>query len=154
MPRSRSRADQPFSLRITDYSDRELLALARDLQNGEGHIDTTAVAQQIWPTRARGDALLNARACVSLRFSWMRRYGVLDKVEGQQGIWQLTEFGEEFVNGSVNAAQERAIAGSRPGQELELMALMGDLYEKVDEDAATLMRREFQFRAYRRRWGS
>jgi hypothetical protein len=55
-------------------------------------------------------------------------------------------------NGRATAAQRKAIAEANVGQELEVMALVGDLFEKVDEDAATLMRREFQFRAYRRRW--
>jgi hypothetical protein len=154
MPRTPS----SISLKITDFSDRELLAIASVIQNADGKIDIQRVAEQIWPrTMKDDDAAWHARHCVAIRFAYMRRMGVIDKYsrngKPEIGMWELTEFGEEFVRGAVSAAQERAITESKPGQELELMALMGQLFEKVDEDAATLMRREFQFRAYRRRWG-
>ena len=148
------RGQRKLSLRITDFSDRELLAIVRDLANADGHADIEYVAKQIWPrTTSDEDGLWHARHCVAIRFAYMRRLGVIDKVNGQPGHWQLTEFGEEFVKGKTTKAQSDAILGSKVGQELELMALVGDLFEKVDEDAATLMRREFQFRTYRRRWG-
>lgn len=154
MPRTR----REISLKVTDFSDRELLAIASTIQNADGKIEIQRVAEEIWPkTMKDEDAAWHARHCVAIRFAYMRRMGVIDKYsrngKPEHGVWELTEFGEEFVRGNVTAAQERAIIGSRPGQELELMALMGTLFEKADEDAATLMRREFQFRAYRRRWG-
>jgi hypothetical protein len=30
---------------------------------------------------------------------------------------------------------------------------LGEMYDQADDDHADLMRREFQFRVYRRRWG-
>jgi hypothetical protein len=154
MRRSRS----SISLKITDFSDRELLAIAHDIQNADGKIDIQRIAEQIWPnTMKDDDAAWHARHCVAIRFAYMRRLGVIDKYsrngKPEIGMWELTEFGEEFIRGRTSAAQTKAIAESQPGQELELMALVGQLYDQVDEDAAALMRREFQFRTYRRRWG-
>lgn len=155
MPRTRR---DRISLRITDFSDRELLAIAKDIQNADGQIEIERVAETIWPQTMRDvDLRFHAKQCVAIRFSHMKRMGVIDKYtrngKPERGIWELTEFGEEFVKGRTTAAQEKAIIESQPGQELELMALIGSLYDKVDEDAAALMRREFQFRTYRRRWG-
>jgi hypothetical protein len=151
MPRGSNNGS--ISLRVTDFSDRELLAIVNDIQNRDGEVDIQIVAQTIWPKAASDeDTAWHARHCVAIRFAYMRRMGVIDKIPGKHGFWELTEFGIEFVRSRVSAAQKRAISEPSVGQELEIMALVGDLYEKVDEDAATLMRREFQFRAYRRRW--
>jgi hypothetical protein len=147
------RSNNGISLRVTDFSERELLAIVHDLQNRDGEVDITRVSEQIWPRAAKDDDLAwHARHSVAIRFAYMRRMGVIDKIPGKHGFWELTEFGREFVRGRATAAQRKAIAEANVGQELEVMALVGDLFEKVDEDAATLMRREFQFRAYRRRW--
>jgi len=152
MPRGSNNGS--ISLRITDFSDRELLAIVNDLQNRDGEVDIQRVAETIWPKAASDeDTAWHARHCVAIRFAYMRRMGVIDKIAGKTGFWELTEFGREFVRSRPTSVQRRAIAEANVGQELEVMALVGDLYEKVDEDAATLMRREFQFRAFRRRWG-
>jgi len=153
MPRTPNDNGLP-RLRITDFSDRELLAIVNDIQNRDGEVDIQRVAEQIWPRATRDeDTAWHARHSVAIRFAYMRRMGVIDKVAGKHGFWELTEFGGEFVRSRVSATQRKAIAEANVGQELEVMALVGDLFEKVDEDAATLMRREFQFRTHRRRWG-
>ena len=136
MPRGRSQ--QPYSLKVTDCSDRELLAIARDLQNRDGEIDIERVATKIWPgTKRDADKLWHARHCVALRFAWLRRLGVVEK-NGRPGIWELTSLGEEFAAGKLKSSKVAQQAG--------------DLYDEVEEDQAALMRREFQFRFYRRRW--
>lgn len=127
------------SLRVTDFSDRELLAIARDIQGRDGLIDITEVALQIWPNTKRDpDKLWHARHCVAIRFAHMRKMGVVEKT-GFNGKWEITSLGEDYATGKLKSSK--------------LIAQAGDLYDEVTDDQAALMRREFQFRIYRRRFG-
>lgn len=152
MPRSRNRNNgKVLSLKITDFSDRELLAILSRLEDTDGWVDIGDVAEQIWPRTARDpDRAFHARMCVAGRCRYMKSIGLLES--GDPGLWKLTALGDEFVRARLRTSQERAILESEPGQELLLAELMGRLYESTDDTAATLIRREFQHRAYQRRW--
>lgn len=133
MPRGKQ-----ISLKITDFSDRELIAICRDLQNSDGEIDIEEVAMHIWPSTKRDeDKLWHARRSVGIRFSYMRRLGVLEKTK-VSGVWELTSLGEDYALGRLKSGK--------------VIQQAGDLYDEVTDDQAALMRREFQFRVYRRRW--
>jgi hypothetical protein len=137
MQRGRNNNGSGPSLRITDFSDRELLAIARDLSNSDGLADIEEVALQIWPRGKRdADWLWHAIRCVSIRFSHMSRLGLLEKIG--TGKWELTDLGEEVVAGKLKS--------------IKLITQAGDMYEEATDDQASLMRREFQFRIARRKW--
>jgi hypothetical protein len=132
MPHGRNNGSGP-SLRITDFSDRELLAIAKDLADSDGVAEIEHVVAQIWPRATRdGDWAWHGRHCVAIRFSHMRRLGLLEK-GAAQGQWGLTRLGEEVVRGKT-------------------LEKFGDEYDAADDRHADLLRREFQFRVYRRRW--
>jgi hypothetical protein len=135
MPRGRNnnRNGSGPSLRITDFSDRELLAIARDLSNSDGLADIEEVALQIWPRGKRDpDWHWHAIRCVSIRFSHMSRLGLLEKAK-VRGQWELTDLGREVVRGKT-------------------LEKFGDVYDNADDEHANLLRREFLFRVSRRKW--
>jgi hypothetical protein len=125
------------SLKITDFSDRELLAIARDLADNDGVVEIEYVARHIWPKSSKDDDWLwHARHCVAVRFAYMRRLGVVEKTD-IHGQWELTSLGESVAAGRLKSTK--------------LIVQTGNLYEDVAQDQADLMRREFQFRVANRK---
>ncbi len=141
-------------LRITDFSDRELLALVEDNTAVDGWTPLDAIVDAIWPRAATEDqhSLTHARQCVGQRFRYMAQKGLMEHGQAK-GTWGLTDLGGRYVRARLSVAQQNAINNSKDGQELLLAAAIGDLYERTADTGALLIRREFQFRQARRKAG-
>jgi hypothetical protein len=135
-------------LRLEDFSDRELLALVADHEDGEGWAGSLVVAQAIWP-KYGAEEPERARASVARRFSWLRRWGVMEK--GNSGLWRLTEDGRLLVEGRLSASQAADLADLGDEQLMSLGYAMADRYQVAGEVPAILFRRAMQFATYRRR---
>lgn len=135
------------TLRITDCSDRELLAIVYDLQATEGWVDVHDVAERFWPQATKDPDSSEAhhvRACVSRRLGWLRMKA--DLVERHETIgrhWRVTDRGERFLRARVRASTARALAGADEDQLPDLVGMVGDLYREVDAVTAWLTRREW-----------
>jgi hypothetical protein len=143
-----SRRNGHRTLRLEDFSDRELLALVADHEDSEGWADSLHIAQAIWP-KYGAEEPERARASVARRFSWLRRWGVMEK--GTTGLWRLTEDGRLLVEGRLSESQAANLADLGDDQLMSLGYAMADRYQEAGDTPAILFRRAMQFATYRRR---
>ena len=131
-------------LRILDFSDRELLAVIRDATNGGTTATSQSIAAAIWPDAADpdSDAAFHGRSVVSSRLTWMRRYGLVDRTDRD---WHLTEIGKRVLDAKIGGSVGEYL--SKTG-ELNLLAVLERIssrYTQVDDTAATVLRRQWQY---------
>lgn len=129
------------SLRLVDFSDRELLFIVDDCLDSTGWTTVADVA------KALDLDTPNPTLNVSSRFSWLKRYGALDR-EGKK--WQLTPVGRALMSGQLNVTAERVLDGVKPDQLLALTRAIGRRYQQAGDTAATLMRREWVYSSAQR----
>jgi hypothetical protein len=144
-------AKRRLSLRITDFSDRELLAIVGSLDAQEGGASTAAIAEQIWPNATRdpeSDDAFHARSAVASRMNWMRRYGVVNR--NGEGSWQLTGAGDQVLNARISNQVETAISQTTDFNLIAVQAGISNRYAAIDPVAADVLRREWQFGKARR----
>jgi hypothetical protein len=83
------------TVRISDYSDLELMEALHQLNgNGKGVATETMSKRLFGSHTTRSEVLAYANQCVSSRMAWMTRFGFVEKVS--KGIWRLTDDGEEL----------------------------------------------------------
>lgn len=128
----------PRSLRLADFSDRELLALIVDLADSDlGGVSTAALAEVIRPD------VKYPLTSVGIRLGYLKRLGLLtrDTVTRQ---WHLTMVGYQFTRGRLTAAQNRAIGAlDDPGAAWVATEALSALLADAGPEQATLMRRQW-----------
>lgn len=143
-------ATKKQTLKLGDYSDKELLFLVRDHEDDEGWADSLQVAQTIWP-RYAAENPQGATQSVAIRFAWMKRWGVMERHEKLPRKWRLSDDGRALVEGKLTGGQERQIVGLSDEKLMSLGYSISDRYQQAGDIAATLLRRSFQFAEARRR---
>ena len=68
------------SFKLDDYSDRELVHVVVDLANDEGWTSVVDVASRV--------GLKEHVQSVTVRFSWMKRYGILERSPKVKLLWR------------------------------------------------------------------
>lgn len=136
------------SLRITNFSDRELLALIKDVQDSEGWANSQSIAERIWPRAAKNeDYARMARTSVNQRLGWLRREGgLVEKNDKEKFAWRLTDLGESFLYGRITGGTDKRVLSMQDEDLLALMSVVGERYSSTGYEAAWLIRREWQFR--------
>lgn len=146
----------PKSLSLYDFSDREVLLALRDLSDkaeaNKGWVSAESFAIAVgltsdYPAQKVGS-----------RFSWMRRYGVLEYSPNEititdengtvrnVGGWRLTASGHKFASGDLRSPQKRAIESLQNEQALSLGLEMGDVYHHLDYSGQMMMTRALRFK--------
>lgn len=137
----------PRSMRLADFSDRELLALMQDVGDGDGSVSTADLATAL--DLKTKHPLTN----VGVRLGYLRKIGMLERdTESQR--WYMTPLGERFVHGHLTAAQRRALDAVRDeGSAWAATESLASLLGGASEAQATMMRRQWQYgwarRSYR-----
>ncbi|MFL5861136.1 MAG: hypothetical protein ACJ780_10185 [Solirubrobacteraceae bacterium] len=126
------------SFRLADFSDRELLALMRDVGGEEGVCSTRDIAE------AADVGTKHPLTNVGVRLGYLRRIGMLER-DPETRKWYLTPLGERFVRGKLTPGQRRALEALRDegaawAATESLARLLGD----ADTAQATMMRRQWQ----------
>jgi hypothetical protein len=133
------------SLRLNEFSDRELLALMIDLRNERGVVTTQQIADALDPDAE------NPTSCVGIRLGWMVRYHVVEHSQNGDGPgWKLTDIGERFAHAGLRPALQKALDTLPPEQGLDAALLLGAMYRRVGMTEATLLRRGWQHASGRR----
>jgi hypothetical protein len=135
------------SLKLEDYSDVELLGLMRDLTDSDGLVTAAAIAESLG---SAGKELQHASRNVSIRLSWLKRYGVVDtdtmEVEGRKvGAWRLTGEGEMLVTGKLAARQREQLEQMSEQNLLALARTFGTRFVRANGTAAKMMEREMRY---------
>jgi hypothetical protein len=124
-------------LTLKDFSDLELLRRLEDVADDEGYATVTQIARKLNLSHPHPER------CVISRFSWLRRFGILEKDE-ERG-WKLTKEADLAINASFTRTAERELGKLGEGQYVALMDLMSQSYRSVTPGTANLMRRQWQF---------
>lgn len=150
------------SLRLFDFSDKEIAAIVADVRDASGWASRQMIATRIFPyaTRSDTDRSRHAMRCVAIRLGWLRRYGVLEKMDKksqkQEGYdlddsyWALTEAGEAFLRGSLTKEQRRVLEGLSDERLIAATSVLTDRYVDSSSVGANLMRREWLYGVNRR----
>jgi len=145
------------SLRITDYSDREVLLIVKDLADPDGWVLAEDVGGAI------GIVQDHRRRAAAQRLSWLQRYGAVEREHlrdaetgelayrthhgepypkwGQR--WRLTDMGEQMADGKLRAPQQRALDGLTDAQLLLAMRHVSSRARVAD--GAKLIEREWRY---------
>jgi hypothetical protein len=150
-----SRLPELHTLKLEDYSDRELLLVVDDLSSEGGWVDPEAVAKRL------GIKAANPVRSVISRFVWMVRYGAMEREiqtddtgspmvtrsgrpkYGQR--WRLTKGGEMLAMGKLTARQADALNRFKDDQMILVTRWLGERQRTSDDLAQTLMRREYRY---------
>lgn len=142
-----------MSLKLEEFSDRELLYLLTDVANHEGWSAAKDIAERISPGSP-------PERNVTVRLSWLKRYGVLDNEDHkpEEGPrfkrWRLTTAGDQFMRGRLTAGQVRALESLSEGSLLLATSRLASRLSDASPQAATMMGREWRHGAAQRqgRW--
>jgi hypothetical protein len=135
------------SLKLEDYSDHELLALVGDLADATGFVTSTAIGEALGEA---GSKLGQPARNVSIRLSWLKRYGVMETAEIEEDGkrlrgWRVTPEGEAMLSGSLRKQHQEALEGLSEDKVLSLARLFGQRYARAGGMAAKMMEREFKY---------
>lgn len=130
----------PDTLRLIDYSDRELLLVVMDEADGaDGWASSEGLARRFGVKQIHS---------VTSRLAWLRRYGAVERDEERAlAHWRPTAIGEMLATGDIGAAQQRALEGLKPEAMLMLTRFAADRARSAPETAQHLMKREWRRRA-------
>ena len=146
------------SLKLVDFSDRELLLILDDVADSDGWASSRDMTE---PVGLPEDGYRH----VSSRLAWLRRYGAIEREllwdengnpimgplgqkQGQR--WRPTEAGRLMAYGKLSKAQYRALEAIGEGQMILAMRQMSLHYQQSSEIGATLARREWVYGMSRR----
>lgn len=141
------------SLKLSEFSDRELLLNLQDVADEEGYATSDDVAGIL------GIDHDNPQHCVSARFIWLRLYGALDSDKIKDGEnkgkvkWRLSGKGRAMANGQLAPQQERALENIDEDQMIPVVRTIAQRQRTGDETAGHLMRREWYHGTHSRRSG-
>lgn len=124
------------SLKLTEFSDRELCFVIEDHADPEGFV---TVAQIALALNLDHD---HPHQCVASRFAWLQRYGVMERVRKN---WRLTPTGRALMHGTLNKTQTNALENLKPEQLVIATRKLGERYRASGQVASTMMRREWTY---------
>jgi hypothetical protein len=136
-------------VQISDFSDRELMAVIADLGNPVAAREVALRIFGIAELEENEKEIRRESRCVISRFVWMRRYGLLDRDE--EGLWRISNEGEALRRGKVSAAVESGIVKAKESSGLALANLVGEKLVGSGVVSGRAMQRELQFQITRRR---
>lgn len=132
------------SFALDDYSDRELVHVIHDLADPEGWVSVEDVAKVVGVVKG------HVRSVV-VRFSWMARYGILERAKKPPTRWRLTQAGKEMVAAaSKTAAASSLLHGLTDAEIVWASHTLAGRFQQAKLPHATMARREWQ-REFRRR---
>jgi hypothetical protein len=133
------------SLRLDDFSDRELLFVVDDAADDEGWASTADVAEAL--NLASEHPKMNA----GIRLGYLRRLGVLERHPDTK-LWRLTTLGEHVRGGRLDPAVLAALEGLSDEQVLVATTTLAKHLVAAGPESATLMRREWTHGMAQRRF--
>lgn len=140
-------------VRISDFSDRELLAMILDL-DASGEVNSHELAVRIygWSEIAREDAkkVSHGVRCCGARLAWMKRYGLVERGE-KKGEWTISHMGRQLTERQLPADVRVTISRTPDERSLSLANIVGERMVAAGTVAGTAMRRELQFQITRRK---
>jgi hypothetical protein len=131
------------SLRLEEFSDRDILFLIAESADDEGWVSTLALSRVLDLDHDR------PTQCVGARLAWLRRYGAVRFREHKgESQWQLTDIGYALMRGDLLFKEQRILESMSEGQMLALMRYTARRAMQSSETTRHLVRREFRHSTY------
>lgn len=128
----------PRSMKLADVSDREVLALLRDVADGDGTVSTLDLAT------AMDLGTKHPLSNTGVRLAYLRRIGMVQR-DPDTKRWYLTQLGSQYVAGRLSATQQRALESLRSeGAAWAATESLSRLLRDAGDSQATMMRRQWQ----------
>ena|SRR3990172_5770211 len=135
-----------MGLRLSEFSDRELLHALRELLTQKDSDGVGIKASSF----ANSLGLKNVDAHhIGARMGWLRKYGVVDRVEGNR--WTLTDFGARLLNAKLSATAVRTLGALEERSLWDAMRVMSMAYRNSGVEARNMVRREWLYGTHRNR---
>jgi hypothetical protein len=137
-------------IRISDYSDRELLGIMFDLA-GTGVVTSRELAVRLFAipdAEDREEEAKHATKCAGTRLSWMKRYGLVEKGE-KLGEWQITLAGDQLRRAKLRSTVSAGILQTDAA--LDLANAVGEKLVAAGMVEGRAMQRELTFQINRRK---
>lgn len=127
------------SLRLEEFSDRDILFLIAESADEEGWVSTTILTRELDLDHER------PTQCVGARLAWLRKYGAI-RLRAYRGEsqWQLTDIGYALMRGDLLFKEQRILESMSEGQMLALMRYTARRAMQSSETTRHLVRREFR----------
>ncbi len=141
---------EPEHIRISDYSDRELLGIMFDL-GGTGAVSSRELAMRLFAlpeAEDRADEIKHATKCAGSRLAWMKRFGLVEHGDNK-GEWQLTVEGDALRRSKLRGAVSSGIAQTDAA--LDLANAVGEKLVSAGKVEGRAMQRELTFQINRRK---
>jgi hypothetical protein len=122
---------------LLSFRDLDLMLALSDAADEEGWAETEHLARSL----GFGDE----KQALGIRFSWMRRYGILEGHRDKAGTWRLTDGGLRVVEAKLRAGQHRNLEEIPEEALVEAMADITHRYHRGSAMVATMLRREFLY---------
>ena len=130
------------SLKLEDFSDRELLYALEEHADGDGLCSSQELAEGLGLGKASG--LKHPNQNVAIRLSWLKRYGVVYRDE-ESKRWGLTPVGQRILHSKLKAAERRALEDLDPEKLLVVMKEIGATMLTAGDEAMTMATRDFRY---------
>ena len=137
---------RPPSLQLEDFSDVELLHLVLDYQDKDGYVTTGEMVLAI------GIDSEHARNCVSSRFSWLKRYGAMEKHPEETNKWRLSAAGRALIGAKLSASEQRLLESMKDEKLLGMARVVTSRYRAAGSVSAQMVRREWIYGTSKRRF--
>lgn len=121
---------------LLDFRDLDLLLKIEAEADNDGWVATEHAARAL----GFGDE----QQPLGIRFSWMRRYGMLEFDE-KRHMWRLTDGARRVTEARMRAAAATTIETLPDELMVEVMSKVTQRYMRGDPMVATMLRREFRF---------
>ena len=120
---------------LYDFRDLDLLLKLEACADADGWVETAEAAESLGFDRG---------LAVSSRFSWMRRYGMLE-FDRKRSMWRLTPGAKRVTEARLRASQSKAIEELPDELMIEVMSKVTQRYIHGTPMVASMLRREFLF---------
>lgn len=131
------------TLKLEDFSDRELLWALEDHADGDGTVSSVALAEGLGLKQGPNDFKRPAQN-VAIRLSWLKRYGVVYR-DADTMRWGLTTVGQSLLHGKLTAAEARALRDMNPEKLLVVMQEIGGVMKTAKAEAAKMAERDWRY---------
>ena len=120
---------------LYDFRDLDLLLKLEQEADSDGWVETAAAAESLG---------FDHGLSVSSRFSWMRRYGMLE-FDPKKRMWRLTPGAKRVTEARLRAGQSKTIEELPDELMVEVMSKVTQRYIHGTPMVASMLRREFLF---------
>jgi hypothetical protein len=128
-----------LSLKLEEFSDRELLFALEEFSDDEGLATSQAISDGLGFEPIPGTR--HPHQSIAVRLGWLRRYGVVHR---DKAGWGLTDVGYRLMHGTLRASERRVLDNLDGDRLYAVMQEIGSHMLTTGDEAATMVHRSWR----------